>query len=205
MTRILQISFFMVLIWTTFLTLPSDGGLLQLRDPDSPSHSLQLYQEPKGLLTDWAESLGQSLSAALHFVGSIVPLRGMASFAADIGLPGAQSLKELLTPRHAHSLDQLEIDRADERYFESTPRSYTPYKAEMSSLVGAILGEDQCLLKLACLSGKHVNSLSGATTLTMVLSAASGYLPNSVQTPYLALKESVMYTTNCHQYSCAAA
>ena len=34
----------------------------------------------------------------MHLVGSFVPLRGIASFMADVGVPGALTLLELLTP-----------------------------------------------------------------------------------------------------------
>ncbi len=43
-------------------------------------------------------AVGASLRGAIHLVGSIIPLRGLASFAADVGLPGAATIKDILTP-----------------------------------------------------------------------------------------------------------
>ena len=42
--------------------------------------------------------LSSGIRGAVHLVGSFVPLRGIASFMADIGVPGAITLLELLTP-----------------------------------------------------------------------------------------------------------
>ena len=42
--------------------------------------------------------LSSGIRGAVHLVGSFVPLRGVASFMADIGVPGAITLLELLTP-----------------------------------------------------------------------------------------------------------
>ena len=42
--------------------------------------------------------LSSGLRGAVHLVGSFVPLRGVASFMADIGVPGAITILELLTP-----------------------------------------------------------------------------------------------------------
>lgn len=85
---------------------------------------------------------------------------------------------------------------------------FTPYKQEIKSLgekdnqieskrerqsanyilfpVGAAMGEQDCLLRLACLSGKHAASVSGATTLTMLLSTAYSVMPEGMKEPYQA-------------------
>ncbi len=64
------------------------------------------------------------------------------------------------------------------------------------------MGEQQCLLKLACLSGKHAASVSGATTATMLLTTTYSFMPDSLKEPYQALRDSMMYSDDCSQYAC---
>jgi len=44
----------------------------------------------------WRNFAG-ALSGALHFIGGMLPLRGLASLAADLGVPGADSALQVLT------------------------------------------------------------------------------------------------------------
>ena len=46
------------------------------------------------------------------------------------------------------------------------------------------MGEQGCLLKLACLSGKRAASVTGATTAAMLLSSAHSMMPEAVKEPY---------------------
>ena len=54
----------------------------------------------------------------------------------------------------------------------------------LPSVVGAVMGEQGCLLKLACLSGKRAASVTGATTAAMMLSAAHSMMPEAMKQPY---------------------
>jgi len=68
--------------------------------------------------------------------------------------------------------------------------------------MGAMYGEKQCMLKLACLSGKRLSTIRGASALTMFLSTVAGEMPDGLQDPYTALRNSIMYTDDCSQYAC---
>lgn len=71
------------------------------QQPEDEPRSLQVVERrppAPSLMTRVFSSVAESLQDAMHLVGSIIPLRGMASFAADIGLPGALTLMEMLTP-----------------------------------------------------------------------------------------------------------
>ena len=46
------------------------------------------------------------------------------------------------------------------------------------------MGEQGCLLKLACLSGKRAASVTGATTAAMLLSATHSMMPEVIKEPY---------------------
>ena len=61
---------------------------------------------------------------------------------------------------------------------------YTRIKISTLSTVGAFMGEQGCLLKLACLSGKRAASVTGATTAAMLLSSAHSMMPEAVKEPY---------------------
>jgi len=75
--------------------------------------------------------------------------------------------------------------------------------AELHSAVGALMGEQDCLRRLACLSGHRAAAVPGATAATMVLRAASSALPQSVRNAYEALYEAAMYSGgDCSQYVC---
>ena len=163
------------------------------RVPDE--RGVQVYKS-QSLLTRIVSGISDSFSDALHFVGSLIPLRGIASLGVDLGFPGAEAVLDLLTPR----------DRSDDRTRDnSSGRGHSDYREEVSSLVGAAMGEQECLLRLACLSGKHLNQISrGAPTVALMLSAASGYLPEPVQSPYSALRDSLMYSDDCSKYKCKA-
>ena len=91
---------------------------------------------------------------------------------------------------------------------QEPPVSSTPppsYREEVSSIMGTMFGEKQCLMKLACLSGKRLSAVKGASALTMVLSTVAGVMPEALQDPYQALRNSIMYTDDCQQSQCSEA
>mgnify|MGYP006954622220 CR=1 FL=1 len=63
-------------------------------------------------------------------------------------------------------------------------------------------GEFECRLKLACLAGKRLNSISGLSSLALLVSVAANRLPETLQAPYAALRDSLMYSDDCQQYIC---
>lgn len=184
-----------MIFWPTFVVLLASASLANGRGTEvalsSPSPS------PNALVQAY-RYLSQSLTSSVHYIGAIFPLRGVASFFADLGLPGAAGLMRLLTPDKPSERSGKRISRVD----SSSSFSSSNYGEELHSLFGALHGEQECLEKLACLSGKHVSALSGATTLTLLLSIASGQMPESLQGPYLALRDAIMYTDHCEQYQC---
>ena len=166
----------------------------------------------------------------LHKLGNYLPLRGVASVAADLGVPGGDFILEALTPMPSQPSAQSSAsiyaptqtseprqgtsaaainprfsawarsDTVEDQ--EPTPPPPPSYREEVSSIMGTMFGEKQCLMKLACLSGKHLSAVKGASALTMVLSTVAGVMPESMQDPYHALKNSIMYTDDCQQYQC---
>ena len=58
------------------------------------------------------------------------------------------------------------------------------YALSLPPTVGAVMGEQGCLLKLACLSGKRAASVTGATTAAMLLSATHSMMPEVIKEPY---------------------
>ncbi len=75
----------MVLVSSSPSSAGSLGTALQERPAPEPLASL-------------LSRLAESLTGALHFIGGLVPLRGVASLAADLGVPGAAAIMEALTP-----------------------------------------------------------------------------------------------------------
>ena len=61
---------------------------------------------------------------------------------------------------------------------------YSPYLAELQSAIGAAHGDRECLLKLACLSGKRLSALSGASAVAILLASTTDFMPEAVREPY---------------------
>merc|ERR1712029_451342 len=80
---------------------------------------------------------------------------------------------------------------------------HSPLLVEINSIVGAAHGERGCLLKFACLSGKRLSALSGASAAAILLAVATDLMPEGVREPYTAMKNSVMYSDDCSQYTCS--
>ena len=165
----------------------------------------------------------------MHKLGNYLPLRGVASVASDLGVPGGDFILEALTPmpsqpsaqptgsifaptqttepRQGNSGPSINPrfaawDRADTVEDQEATVPPPSYREEVSSIMGTMFGEKQCLMKLACLSGKRLSAVKGASALTMVLSTVAGVMPESMQDPYQALRNSIMYTDDCQQYQC---
>merc|ERR1712020_55437 len=86
----------------------------------------------------------------------------------------------------------------------SSTIGYSAFRPELHSFMDAAHGDRECMLKLACLSGKRLSSVSGASAVAIMMSTASNMLPKSIRGPYSALKNSVLYSDDCSQYICAA-
>lgn len=163
---------------------------------------------PPTLLDRISNSFSNMAAGLFHAVGNFLPLRGIASLAADIGVPGAATLIQFLTPR-TPSPNRLTSLTAEQRPLNhrssqgrKTGKGYSPFRAEIQSVIGAAHGERGCMLKLACLSGKRLSSLSGASAVAIMMAAATDMMPHGLRDPYTAMKNSVMYSDDCSQYTC---
>lgn len=175
---------------------------------DSHEESISIYQR----LTNNMKSMGSNV---LQTMGSFLPLRGLATFASDLGIPGAAAIIDILTPKTPRPL----IDRSSRAFNHrsrqgreqasvtsqrrSLSAGYSQYRPEIHYLMGAAHGDRECMLKLACLSGKRLSSVSGASAVAILMSTATSVLPKSIREPYSALKNSVLYSDDCSQYICA--
>ena len=142
---------------------------------------------------------------------------------SDLGIPGGEFVMDALTPSSSPVVPQAsDFNDHETRQANSAPinprfaawaRSDTDsdpespptppsYREEVSSIMGSMFGEKQCLMKLACLSGKRLSAVKGASALTMVLSTVAGVMPEALHDPYWALRNSIMYTDDCQQYLC---
>ncbi len=160
-------------------------------------NDLQLEEEFEnfGLVGRFASSASEALTEAVQLIGRVVPLRGLASVAADIGLPGAKFLLGVLDDRD----DVLLENRVDLNVEDND----SPLKEEMSSLVGAYHGQQRCMERLACLAGKRLLGVNGAASSTVVVAAAvSSYVPDRMRAGYEAFKDAQLYSGRCDVYKC---
>ena len=156
----------------------------------------------------FTNGISNAAAGLFQAVGSFLPLRGIASLAADIGIPGAATLLHFLTPRSAlpriaASSRPINHRSTLGRSNAQAPKGFSPFRAEIQSIVGAAHGEQDCVLKLACLSGKRLSALSGASAMAIMLAVATDMMPHQLRDPYIAMKNSVMYSDDCSQYVCA--
>ena len=168
-----------------------------------------------------AGRFGDVFKFTLFKVGNYVPIRGVASVAADLGIPGGEYVLEALTPTSNSAASKAAAPeprqpssinprfsawaRSDTvEHDEPPPPPPTPpsYREELSSVMGTVFGERQCLMKLACLSGRRLSAVKGASAVTMILATVANVMPEALQEPYQALKNSIMYTDDCQQYEC---
>ena len=137
----------------------------------------------------------------IHYIGNIIPIRGLTSLAADFGVPFARSLLNLLADNDDEEDEGLE---GDELHREARSSGRTSYREEVFYVVGALHGDYECMMKVACLSGKKVSKVAGATTLTMILSALTNHMPETMQDTYVTMRDSIMYSNKCNQYKCGS-
>ena len=138
------------------------------------------------------------MSDALQMIGSFLPLRGLASIAKDLGIPYASSLLAALTPIKASVVHPIMTPRSQRRL----DTTYLSLRDEMSSAVGTFLGKGQCHKRLACLSGRHLSHINGASSIALMVSTASNFLPEEFQDSFSTLKDSIMYSEDCELYEC---
>ncbi|CAB4058562.1 unnamed protein product [Lepeophtheirus salmonis] len=79
-----------------FLLLKSTFGGRLLSETESTS-----LQERPSFVSKFVGSISNTFTKFIHIIGGVVPLRGIASVAADIGIPGALTLQHYLTPSKA--------------------------------------------------------------------------------------------------------
>ena len=72
----------------------------------------------------------------------------------------------------------------------------------MSSAVGALLGNENCKKRLACLSGRHLSHIDGASSIALLVTSAKFYLPDDMKDHLTAIHNSIMYSDDCDQYLC---
>lgn len=145
------------------------------------------------------------MTGALHLVGSILPLRGLATIGKDLGFPYADDILAMLTPNSGRATTHSQPSISQRRMDVASPQreeSYTSMRDEMSSAIGALLGKGQCQKRLACLSGRHLSHVNGASSVALLVSTASSLLPEDFREPLSIIKDSIMYTDKCDQYVC---
>ena len=159
------------------------------------------------------DKMGNLVTGSLHLVGSILPLRGLATIAKDLGIPYAETVLAALTPTKKSfnrffspktttsvATSQRRSDTADIQ--DNAGDKYVTLRDEMSSAVGALLGKSDCQKRLACLGGRHLSHVNGASSLALFASSASSFLPEEFREPLSIIKDSIMYSDNCEQYEC---
>nr|XP_040578997.1 uncharacterized protein LOC121127644 isoform X1 [Lepeophtheirus salmonis] len=175
-----------------FLLLKSTFGGRLLSETESTS-----LQERPSFVSKFVGSISNTFTKFIHIIGGVVPLRGIASVAADIGIPGALTLQHYLTPSKA-------MTRSDgSTTTDSIKRQYIQAKKTLTTALLGVLGYRGCLLKAACYCGKRLSaSVTGATAITLLLSTISNQLPESITDVYTTLRNSIFYSDDCEQYDC---
>ena len=183
-----------------------EAGSSSVIKSDEDNTSLQLYSTSDlGMLTHLTWTATSMMSEAVHLIGRMVPLRGVASVAADLGLPGAKAILGILDNNNNNNNLMEFSDRIDAEVEanEGVEAEVTSYKEEVKSLVGAMHGEQRCLEKLACLAGKRLYGVNGAASVTVLMAvAAADYLPDNVKSGYEAFKDAQLYSGSCEDYPC---
>jgi hypothetical protein len=199
----------LILVILAMLAIRTESGALIPRSNTAP--------QPSFMDKFW-DQMGSVMTGALHLIGSIVPLRGLATIAKDIGIPGADYAMDALTPVQSRprpiSVAKDRIDRRSDNFGYDGPgpdtilddEEYTSYREEMSSVVGTMMGDKKCMKKLACLGGRRLASIDGGSSVALLASTASSLLPEGIQEtlrdPLSAMRDSIMYSNGCHQYEC---
>jgi len=133
-------------------------------------------------------AVGNIFSGAVRLTGNVLPLRGLAGLLSDTGVPGGVWLRTFLTPEHMRRWD-----RRDQQ---------PSYREDLLYMVGAALGEKECVRKLACRSGKRVSSVPGSSLVTLVLFGVASHVPEVLREPYTIMRDSILYSDDCDQYDC---
>lgn len=160
----------------------------------------------------WAH-LSNFMTETLHLIGSMVPLRGLATMAKDMGVPFAAHALTALTPKtnsfpnpnrssqeHGQQRSQRRSDTIS--HDDLNQGHYQSMREEMSAAVGALMGKEDCIKKLACLSGRHLSHVKGASSMALLVTSAQSYLPESFHSHLNTLHSSIMYSEDCDQYKC---
>ena len=72
----------------------------------------------------------------------------------------------------------------------------------MSAAVGALMGNENCKQRLACLSGRHLSHIKGASSIAILVTSAQSYLPENMKGHLTTLHKSIMYSEDCEQHIC---
>lgn len=184
-----------------FLTLglaatPSEAGTLVPKPQD---------QNNVSIFSAFWTKMDDFMSGALHLIGSILPIRGLATIGKDLGFPYADNILAALTPTTDRFTASFSQPHVSQRRMDTAFRqeeTYTSMRDELSSAIGALLGKGQCQKRLACLSGRHLSHINGASSVALLASTASSFLPEDFHEPLSIIKDSIMYTDKCDQYVC---
>jgi len=167
----------MMLLLSLFVCNSSAGVWRSSPPPTEPS-----------MIAAGLEGVTSIISGIIRLTGNVLPLRGFAGLMADAGVPGARWFRNVLTPSHLRGWERM----------ERQPN----FRDDLLFMVGAVLGEQECVRKLACRSGKRVSSIPGSSVVTMILAGASGYVPEFLRETYSILRDSVLYSDDCEQFFC---
>ena len=175
------------------------GGQVEAGALSRPRQPTQFF-----LIEHLWDRVNDMMSEALHLVGSFLPLRGLATIAKDIGMPYADSILAALTPVKSQGLHPIVATRKSQRRSSDSHQlpNYYSLREEMTSALGTFLGKGQCEKRLACLGGRHLSHFNGASSIALMISTASNFLPPDLQDPLSTLKDSIMYSEDCQQYEC---
>ena len=194
---------FLKVILVIFLCIRcSESGTLIAR----PENQVQ-----RSLYNEFWNKFNNLVSGTLHFVGSFLPLRGLATIAKDIGIPYADNLLHALTPSKQNwnfVSPDFSVARSSQRrsdnldHLNKIEDKYVSMRDELSSAVGAAFGNEQCKKRLACLSGRHLSHVNGASSIALLVNSASSLLPDDFREPLSIVKDSILYSDNCDQYEC---
>merc|ERR1712203_446178 len=100
------------------------------------------------------------------------------------------------------SRSQRRIDIVEENHHSSRPEEIS-LKDEMGAAVGAFLvGNEECKKRLACLSGRHLSHVTGASAIGILMASASNYLPDDMEDHLRIMQKSIMFSEDCDRYVC---
>jgi len=140
-------------------------------------------------------SQGRELFGALtSTLGSMVNMRMVRSI--------VDSVVERLNGRYTiERQGRSDLPYDDDRSRSNVPRDdgQENIKKGITTLVGAALGEQECVQRSACLAGEYASQLPGKDVLFLVLDR---FAPESWLSTISTFKQSATYIEDCQRYIC---